>query len=113
MSGLVHWTDLCIESVGSDVVPIGPFNFAHNIGVESVNKLCGSFAFRRGFIGLLVRRRDDGDTGERDSHPARSSNCMLLESLSLALERATGTLRYESATGQIWRDRDRGEALYP
>jgi len=86
MSGLVNWTDLCIESVGSDVVPIGPFNFAHNIGVESVNKLCGSFAFRRGFIGLLVRRRDDGDTGERDSHPARSSNCMLLESLSLVLE---------------------------
>ena len=94
------------------MLPIGPFNFATTLRVESVNKLCGSFAFRGGFIGVLVWRRDDGDIGERDSHPARSTNCMLLESLSLALERARGTLRYESATGEIWRDRSRGKALY-
>lgn len=47
------------------MLPIGPFNLAHHIGVKSVNKLGGRFAFRSSFIGLLVRRRDDRDIGER------------------------------------------------
>jgi hypothetical protein len=46
------------------MLPIGPCNFAYNIGVESVNKLCGCFAFRGSFVDLLVWRHDNGEIGK-------------------------------------------------
>jgi hypothetical protein len=51
----------------------------------------------------------------------RTTPCPRVEAAKKALreipasclgDRASGTLRYEGATGQIWRDRSRGKALH-
>jgi hypothetical protein len=62
----------------------------------------------------FVARADEKLTAFIELGSSRFALERFLESVSLALKllEASRTLRYESTTGEIWRDRSRGKALH-